>query len=290
MFKRNNRPLTMIKALTVILLTVGLGLTFSCKKAATVSSGQRYVVLSPEVAEIIALLEGTGNIVGITEECNFPEQYSGKTVVGKFGALDKEHIIALKPSAVFASSLEQQAISSELEKLGIKVVSVYPKTIDEMLQGIITVGNAIGKTDRALFVADSLRRELDAIKKQTEGKARPKVYLEIYREPLMSVSDQSFVGELIELAGGDNIFANLERDYSRIKAEDVIKANPDIIICYSQDSLENISKRMGWQDIPAIHNKRIYFESDLNPDWLLRAGPRCVLGVKRLQEIIYNEK
>ena len=105
----------------------------------------------------------------------------------------------------------------------------------------------------------------------------------------MSVSDQSFVGELIELAGGDNIFTELERDYSRIKAEDVIRAAPDIIICYSQDSVDNIKKRMGWQNIPAVQNNRIYFEKDLNPDWILRAGPRCILGARRLQEIFYSE-
>ncbi|MCD8479712.1 MAG: hypothetical protein LRZ88_05475 [Candidatus Cloacimonetes bacterium] len=56
----------------------------------------------------------------------------------------------------------------------------------------------------------------------------------------MSVADNSFVGELIEIAGGDNVFDRLERDYSRVKAEDVILAKPDIIICYSQDSLANI--------------------------------------------------
>jgi len=135
-----------------------------------------------------------------------------------------------------------------------------------------------------------LRTELDNIRKKVALDYLPKVYLEIYREPLMSVSDKSFVGELIELAGGDNIFSDLERDYSRVKAEDIIRAKPDIMICYSRDSRENISKRMGWKDIPALKDNKIYFESDINPDWLLRAGPRCVLGAKRLQEIFYNGK
>jgi iron complex transport system substrate-binding protein len=104
----------------------------------------------------------------------------------------------------------------------------------------------------------------------------------------MSVSDKSFVGELIELAGGDNIFNKLERDYCRISPEKVIRGNPDIMICFSQDSRENIVKRMGWKDISAIKNNRIYFEDDINPDWLLRAGPRCISGAKRLQEIMYG--
>jgi iron complex transport system substrate-binding protein len=274
----------------MLILLVGLLMLTACKTAMKKPQGKRYVVLSPEIAEIIAVIEGTGNIMGITEECNFPAEYAGKVVVGKFGTLNKERIIALKPSIVFATSLEQQAITTELSKLGIKVVTLYPKTIDEMLNGIKTIGVEIGKEKRANFVADSLRTELNNLKANTLNKPRPKVYLEIYRDPLMSVSDQSYVGELIELAGGDNIFSKLERDYSRIKAEDVIKAKPEIMICYSQDTKDNIRKRMGWKNLPAIRNDRIYFEKDINPDLILRAGPRCVLGAKRLQELFYNGK
>lgn len=276
-------PLVVTSILILLLL-------FTCKPSKQGVSEKRYVILSPEIAEIIATLEGVDNVVGITEECTFPETFKGKTSVGKFGTLNKELIVSLKPSIVFASSLEQQAIASELSKLGIPVVTVYPETIEEMLSGIITVGKAIGLEQRAVFVSDSLRSELEKVRSQAVGKQRPKVYLEIYREPLMSVSDASFVGELIELAGGDNIFATLERDYSRIKAEDVIKARPEVMICYSQDTVDNIVKRMGWLSIPAVRNRNILVESDLNPDWMLRAGPRCVLGAKRLQEILYETK
>lgn len=267
---------------------VCLVLLSACETGKIQTKGNRYVVLSPEIAEIIAVIEGTDNIVGITEECNFPSEYTGKVVVGKFGSVNKERIISLKPGIVFATSLEQQSVASELSKLGIKVITVYPKTINEMLTGIQTIGTAIGKQQRAAFVADSIRTALSLIKSNSYNKSRPKVYLEIYREPLMSVSDQSYVGELIELAGGDNIFPKLERDYSRIKAEDVIKAKPDIMICYSQDTKDNIVKRMGWKNIPAIKNDRIYFEKDINPDLILRAGPRCVMGAKRLQELFYD--
>ena len=64
-----------------------------------------------------------------------------------------------------------------------------------------------------------------------------------------------------------------------------IGANPDIIICYSQDTLENIINRKGWQNIPAIKNRRIYFEREINPDLIQRATPRCVEGMKILANI-----
>lgn len=251
--------------------------------AKKVSAEKRYVVLSPEIAEIIALLEGTGNIVGITQECNFPSEYAAKTVVGQFGNVNREAILRLRPSLLFCSSLEQQAVAAELAKLGVRTMVIYPHSLGEMLQAITTIGNAIGQAQRAKSVRDSLAEELEAVKAKRLGKFRPKVYLEIYRNPLMSVSDSSFVGQLIELSGGDNVFDHLDRDYCRIKAEDVIRKEPDIIICYSQDSPDIISHRMGWKHLPAVVNHRIYVEKDINPDWLLRAGPRCVSGLKRLQ-------
>jgi len=285
-----DRPERMIRIPILLCVIAMVFLSVSCQQAEKAEKAKGYVVLSPELAEIIAAIEGTDNIIGRTQECDYPPQILSVPVVGNFGKVNKEDIIKLKPDLVFASSLEQQAIGSDLAKLGIKVVTVYPKTISEMLQGIITVGTAIGREARAKEVADTLYRSLELTGMLTNSIPRPKVYLEIYREPLMSVSDKSFVGELIELAGGDNIFSELERDYSRIKAEDVIKAKPDVIICYSQETAESIRKRLGWQDIPAVKNHRIYFEKDIDPDLIMRAGPRCHLGAKRLFELIHEVK
>lgn len=288
------RPFSFLNASLWLLLPV-LVLSLGCQQSETrgnrhKESEKRYVVLSPELAEIIALIEGTDNIVGRTEECNYPESISAKPVVGKFGALNREKIINLKPTLVFASSLEQQAIGAELQKLGIKVVTVYPKSIQEMLEAVRTVGKAISQVQRAAYVADSLSTELAELQKNIPAGNRPKVYVEIYSEPMMSVSDQSFVGSLVETAGGDNIFSELERDYSRINAEEVIKANPDIVLCYSQLRQQDVVKRLGWQNIPAVRTNKIYFEKDLNPDWIMRAGPRCLLGIRRLQEIMFGSK
>lgn len=245
----------------------------------------RYVVLSPEVAEILCAIGAADQIVGITEECTYPSDLAGKQIVGKFGALDREQIIALKPSIIFSSALEQEAIAAEFTKLGYRVESFYPESIDDLLIGIRHLGLITDHGEAAASLADSLSTFISGMK-HTTPQIRPKIYLEIYRDPLMSVADSSFVGQLIETAGGDNIFSSLERDYARIKTEAVIQEAPDIMICYSQDSLESILNRKGWQDIPAIKNKRIYFDQDISPDLIQRAGPRIIQGLQRLREII----
>ncbi len=258
--------------------------TFSCKQSEK-NQKKGIVVLSPEVAEIICALNAENEITGITAECNYPPSLQQKKIVGSFSSIDKEAIIALNPRLIFCSSLEQESIALDLKNLGFQVEVIYPKGINAMFSDIERIGTLIRRKEAAGKLVKDLKEEREKIKANSQGKLRPKVYLEIYRNPLMSVSDSSFVGELIETAGGDNIFPRLERDYARINPEAVISAKPDIMICYSQDTLENIINRKGWQNIPAIQKRKIFFEKDINPDLIQRATPRCIEGMKILSKL-----
>jgi iron complex transport system substrate-binding protein len=279
MRKTNNPPF--VPMILAVMCSVFI---FSCRKQ-TQEQHPRYVVLSPEVAEILAGLGVASDIVGVSKECDYPEELASIPKVGNFGMIDREAVIKLTPSIVFTTSLEQDAIASELQKLGYRVESVYPKTLVDMQQQILRLGKMLGKDEAALRLVSDIRSALDSLALINSGKARPRVYIEINRDPLMSVSDNSFVGQLLEAAGGDNVFGTLERDYCRVSPEDVVNAAPDIIICYSQDTMDNIRSRKGWQDIPAIRSGRIYFEKDIDPDLIQRAGPRIVLGLGRLREL-----
>lgn len=255
----------------------------------TSKQSKRYVVLSPEVAEIISALDGTEHIVGITKQCNYPTALADKPLVGDFGVLNKEKIISLNPSIVFTSGLEQQAISKELQTLGIRTMVVYPTSITSMLQAIKEVGKAVDQTDKAESLTKAIQTQIDSLRQLSEGKKHPKLYLEIYHDPLMSVSNQSFVGEVIAAAGGQNLFPTLERDYSRVSAERVIEGAADVMICYSEVPIKEIKARRGWGQIPALQNNRIYYEKDINPDLILRAGPRVAEGIKQLHALLYRD-
>jgi len=277
------------------LLTIfGFFLVVSCKNNKP-SQEIRYIITSPEVAEIIALIEGTQNIVGVTTECDFPSELKKIPKVGTFGKVDFEKIIELEPTIVFISGLEQKHLAAELNKLNIKTELIYPKSIAEMISSIRKIGTLLDKEKRANFIADSLQTQINQFTSSTNSTNStnltnlPKVYIEIYGNPIMSVSDNSFIGEVIQLAGGNNIFAHLPRDYSRIKPEDVILADPEIILLtYPGISAEQIKERKGWYIISACKNNRIYTVEDINPDLILRASPRIIEGMKLLQKAFYE--
>lgn len=259
----------------------------SCSPAPK-DNAERYVVLSPEVAEILASLGVEHRIVGLTQECSYPPSLAEIHKVGAFGAVKLENVIALKPSIVFSAGLEQDGISEDLKRLGYRVESIYPKSLQQLYEEIARIGQITNSQKAAEQLQSQLQREIASIVKDNQGKRRPKVYLEIYRDPLMSVADDSFVGELIALAGGDNVFDRLERDYSRVKAEAVIAAKPDIMICYSRDSLPNILSRKGWHVIPALRDSMIFFEDSIDPDLIQRAGPRIIDGLKAL-DLVFEQ-
>jgi len=274
----------------VLFLFVAVIILTGCSKFKQ-QTGNRYIITSPEIAEIIYLLQGARNIVGVTIECDYPAELKELEKVGNFGKVDFEKIISLDPTIVFTSGLEQELLTTELEKLQIPTAQFYPKSIDDMISSIREIGKLIGAEKRANFVADSLETEIEKIATNNVDNSHT-VYVEIYNTPIMSVSDRSFVGEVIQKAGGNNIFAELPRDYSRVKAEDVINANPEIIIltCPPEVTAESIKIRKGWEVISAVKNDRIYTALDINPDLIIRATPRVIEGMKILQKIFKDEK
>ena len=260
----------------------------SCsKKEIKTDTRHRYVVTSPEIAEIIAAIEGTKNIVGITTECNYPPVLQKIEKVGTFGKVNIEKIIELNPSLVFTSGLEQDYLSSELQKLKIPVMKIYPRSVAGLINAVRDIGRTVGNSLQANALADSLEKRINEFILQNVSITRPKVYVEIYGNPIMSVSSKSFVGEIIELAGGENIFSELSRDYSRINPEKVVEKNPEIIILtYPGVSAQQIKERKGWSKIDACKNNKIYTTEDINPDLILRASPRIIAGISKLKKLL----
>lgn len=252
------------------------------------SAKQRLIITSPELAEIIYVLDGADEIVGITKECNYPPKIQNITNVGNFSTLNYEKIIRLNPTIIFTSSLEQAKTANKLRDFGFNVVQIYPKDLNSLKMSIIKIGNLLNRKEKAdslsKYISNSLRNL------NYNEKNKPKVFLEIYGNPLMTVSDNSFVGQLVKLAGGENLFPKLPRDYSRISPEKIISRNPDVIITtYPGVTSKYIKSRMGWSDIKAVKNNRIYTIKDVNPDLILRAGPRIIQGIKALHKVIYEK-
>ncbi|MCK4338400.1 MAG: ABC transporter substrate-binding protein [Candidatus Cloacimonetes bacterium] len=244
------------------------------------------IILSPEIAEIVCTLDGEKNILAVINECDYPEILKSKEKVGSFSSPNIEKIVALQPDMIFISGLEQEVIKNKLNKLGMKVYQFYPNNINDLIKIFEDIGKLLNKENSSLKIINTFQSELNSI---IIPENKPKIYVEIYNNPLMTVSTNSFIGDIIEKSGGKNIFQNLPRDYCRVSAESIIEKNPDIIIItYSGIVKSEIKNRLGWGNVNAIINDRIYTPEDIDPDLLIRAGPRCIDGIKILSIIFQN--
>jgi len=254
----------------------------------------RIVSLTPATTEILFELGLDKEIVGVSSFCTWPDKAREKEKVGSFSNPNIEKIIMLKPDLVILTGMEQEYIKDILSWLNIKYINVDPANLGELIFSIEKLGSATGTSSKAKILADSIRSVISRLKRINSNipqSGKPKIYMEIWHDPIMSPGKDSFVDDMIKAAGGINVTGDLNRSYSRIDPEQVILRDPDmIILTYMKpdDWVEKtFAKRLGWEDVSAIKMRKIY--ADINPDIILRPGPRVVKGLLELHQRFYED-
>jgi iron complex transport system substrate-binding protein len=212
-------------------------------------------------------------------------------IIGGFADPSIEKIVGLKPDVVFAMHTIQLKTVESLEEKNIAVIYLDPSNIQDVLDDILLVGKATGKEAEAKKLVEEIKWRIDnVINKTREVSYRPRVYYEVWHDPLMSVGPGTWIHDIIELAGGSNIFSDAKVKYLKISSESVITRNPEIIIIkigyMGGIAKEEIAKRPGWNTIDAVKNDDIY---EVDESILIRPGPRIVEGLETLAKIIHPE-
>lgn len=254
----------------------------------------RYISLAPSTTEILYALGLDKEIAAVSSYCNYPPEAQKKPKIGDFSHPNIETIISLKPDFVFATGLEQDPAVAELRRLKIKVYIADPADLNALFATVTDIGRITGRTQEARRIVTAMKKDIAAVRAKAEkippGK-KVKVFLEIWRDPLMTAGKGSFVDEMIGLAGGVNVAHEVPRPFCNYSAEKVVASDPDCIVMAYMDSgspLETVGKRGGWSGISAVRNKRVY--NDIDPDLLLRPGPRLTAGLKALYDRFYPGK
>jgi ABC-type Fe3+-hydroxamate transport system substrate-binding protein len=239
----------------------------------------------PSVTEIIYALGQESQLTGNTTYGDFPEAARRIYRVGDFSNPNVERIMRLKPRLVFATLPEQQSAVAWLNQLGTKVFISRPNSFDSLFREIRAIGTALGVPARADSLVASLIARLARI---PPPQHRPGVYLEISEQPLMTVGRSSFINEVIERAGGTNVFGDIDKEYPVVSQEHVIERNPDVIfLLHPMRDRTEFGKRLGWQSIAAVRNGRVF--DDVDPDIVFRPGPRLVDAVEAIAARIHAE-
>jgi iron complex transport system substrate-binding protein len=252
---------------------------------------QRIVCLTEETVETLYLLGEQNRIVGVSGYCvRPPEARRDKPRVSAFISANLGKIVDLRPDLVLSFSDLQADIVAALVRQGVAVHAFNQRTIAEIFDMIRMVGALIGVADRADRLADELKAGVAAARRRATTRAvRPLVYFEEWDEPM--ISGIAWASELIEIAGGIDIFADRSAGKSAkeriVTAEEIIARRPDIIIgswCGKKFRPEKLAARPGFEQIPAVRNRALY---EIKSPVILQPGPAALTdGLKALQAII----
>lgn len=255
---------------------------------------KRIVCLTEEPTETLYLLGEEDRIVGISGFTVRPARArKEKPKVSAFTTADIGKILALKPDLVIGFSDIQADIARELIDNGITVWINNHRSVVEILNMMVQLGSLVGKSEEAITLVNQIRNKMDAVYQASQLiPTKPKVYFEEWYDPLISGS--RWVSELIELAGGIDVFkegevASLAKGRIIGGHQEVVKRNPDIIIaswCGKKFKKEKLVSRKNWHMISAVSNNHIY---EMKSDIILQPGPASVTeGLEHIMAIIHK--
>jgi iron complex transport system substrate-binding protein len=239
----------------------------------------RIVCLTEETVETLYLLGEQDRIVGVSGYAVRPPQVRReKPRVSAFTSADIPKIVGLNPDLVLTFSDLQATIATDLIRAGIAVHAFNHRDIAGILAMIRTLGALVGATEKAEALAQRYERRLADVAARAQNHPRPRVYFEEWDEPL--INGIGWVSELIDIAGGEDVFADLALQKAAkdriVSPEAVIVAAPDVILaswCGKKVVPEKIRQRPGWSEIPAVRANRIV---EIKSPLILQPGPAAL--------------
>ena len=269
---------------------------------------ERIVSAAPSITEILFAIGAGDKVVGVDKYSNYPpivnELVKNGTieVIGGFSTVNVEKIALLRPDVVFLTTGVQEKFIKELASMGITVYVLSDKSIEDVFTDILMIGIIVNKADNAVKLVDELKTRLMktylAVREYlNKTNTQPlKVYFEVYPD-YWTIGRNSFINDIIVLAGGENIFSDVETPYFPASPEEIINRNPDVILTTAmygsfgppENLINRIKLREGWSNITAVKEGRVYVFKGALEDIMIRPGPRVAIAVEVLARVLYPE-
>lgn len=222
---------------------------------------RRVVSLIPSATETLLAIGAGPLLVGRTRYDVAPE-VQHLPLVG--GSVDPsiEAIAALRPDLVVSwESDKRQQFRERLERLGVPIFMLRTQDTSDVYRGLHNLGVLTGHSRGAELTAARLRAELDSVRISVAALPRPRVLYVVFNDPPMTVGPHTFIGQLIDLAGGTSIFADAATNWPNVPMEEIVRRNPDIVIVpvgeFKGQALERLRVMPGWRTLPAVREGRL---------------------------------
>ncbi|MEP7360298.1 MAG: helical backbone metal receptor [Chloroflexota bacterium] len=249
------------------------------------------VSLTPATTELIFALGAGDKLRGRTDQDDYPAQASALPVVATFEGVHLEDVVGIAPDLVVAggNNFTHADDIARLRGLGIPVIVVYAANTDGVLADIELVGKAVGEDQAATGIVGAIQARIDEVTAAVAGLDRPRTFYEIGYEPdIYGPAPESFVADMVNLAGGDPITTTDPAVYS-ISLEQLVTADPRVIVLGDAPygtCPDSVASRAGWTGMTAVQDGNIRPVDDIV---VTRPGPRLGEGLAALALAIHPE-
>jgi iron complex transport system substrate-binding protein len=250
---------------------------------------RRIVSLAPSLTETVFALGAGESLVGVTDYCDYPKEAREKKSVGGIINPSIELIVSLKPDLILMSMEGNlQESFQKLTDLNIPVVVSNPRTFEGIYKSVFDLGSLTGTRESAGEIVASMK---DSVRSVTQPRQRkPKTLFILSLQPLIVVGTGTYLSEMIQLAGGENVAAGSGISYPAYSREVVVASAPEVIILTSDIYANREALIMGfpeWENIPAFRTGRV---AAIDANLISRPGPRVALALAEVVRLIQNEK
>lgn len=247
-------------------------------------TGPRIVSLTPNLTEILFALEAGPQVIAVTRNDHYPAEVDELPEVGDLN-LDYEALLALQPDLVVYDPALNAAHVAQLRRLGLNVSEYPTQSLDQMLSTIHALGERLNRAEQANRLVGQLRGDLERCRQRArQWRRHPRALVEIWYEPLVGAGEGSYVSEVIERAGLENVLRG-RPGYPNLTLEELHALDPDMIVL-THPVLAQLQANPVWARLRAVRDGRVLVVEE---DLLVRPGPRVVGALRQLQDWVESK-
>ncbi|WP_243695578.1 cobalamin-binding protein [Rheinheimera sp. D18] len=244
---------------------------------------QRIIALAPHITEMLYAIGAGEQLVGVSDYSDYPIAASTLPSVANYASINLEAVLALRPDLVIAwKTGNPQADIARLQQFGIKVVFSDPLTLDDIATELRFLGEVTDNTQQANAVASQFSQQLAELRAKFQHKKPVTVFFAMSTAPLSTVANNAWPQQMLHICAAQNSFASAKGDYPQVGIEQIIAAQPQVIIQAQRDNVvADFSYWQRFNTLPAVKKSQYL---TVNADYLYRTTPRTLLGIKQLCE------
>jgi iron complex transport system substrate-binding protein len=243
---------------------------------------QRVISLAPHVTELLFAAGGGSHVVGVVTYSDFPEEAKKLPLIGSNRELDLERIMALKPDllVVWRHGSSDRQIEM-VRKLGVPMFHSEPRTLEDIPESLLKLGQLMGTEGTARTAAAELRQQLADLRRRYANRPKVRSFYQVWDKPLYTLSGMHIVSDALRLCGGENIFSGLPVTAPVVSIEGVLQENPEAIFATAEKNYGGTGLWKPYGTLTAVRNDNLF---TIDGQLLNRAGPRMVAGAAMLCE------